>query len=258
MRHNEEKLILKTVPGPSLHNLSCACWSSTTYYQPKVKSTPRLGVGQNTNHPGVIPHIFLTSAPILGWPDSWWVCPPSPPAILQPHKRLQHRRRSPWSWLPHTSPCSSGVPQAGPVQAGETGDSDQGGARPGHESVESPRLPGILAAWLLHVVTDWSIILSRGFTESCPHLHHPPRAHSLPSVWTPTRRWRLSVREPGTEWQPASAGRWLVFPLHHGLTFNIVRMRKIEKIQTLDQQTSCLKAENEELAGIANKLREQV
>lgn len=36
------------------------------------------------------------------------------------------------------------------------------------------------------------------------------------------------------------------------------RMRKIEKIQTLDQQTSCLKAENEELAGIANKLREQV
>jgi len=36
------------------------------------------------------------------------------------------------------------------------------------------------------------------------------------------------------------------------------RMRKIEKIQTLDQQTSCLKADNDELAGIANKLREQV
>ena len=36
------------------------------------------------------------------------------------------------------------------------------------------------------------------------------------------------------------------------------RMRKIEKIQTLDQETSCLKAENDELAGIANKLREQV
>jgi len=36
------------------------------------------------------------------------------------------------------------------------------------------------------------------------------------------------------------------------------RMRKIEKIQTLDQQTTSLKAENEELAGIANKLREQV
>ena len=35
------------------------------------------------------------------------------------------------------------------------------------------------------------------------------------------------------------------------------RMRKIEKIQTLDQQTSTLKAENEELAGLAKKLKEQ-
>jgi len=36
------------------------------------------------------------------------------------------------------------------------------------------------------------------------------------------------------------------------------RMRKIEKIQTLDQQTSKLKAENDELAALANKLKEQV
>ena len=35
------------------------------------------------------------------------------------------------------------------------------------------------------------------------------------------------------------------------------RMRKIEKIQTLDQQTSQLKAENDELAGLAKKLKEQ-
>ena len=35
-------------------------------------------------------------------------------------------------------------------------------------------------------------------------------------------------------------------------------MRKIEKIQTLDQQTSTLKAENEELAGLAKKLKDQV
>ena len=34
-------------------------------------------------------------------------------------------------------------------------------------------------------------------------------------------------------------------------------MRKIEKIQTLDQQTSTLKAENDELAGLAKKLKEQ-
>jgi len=36
------------------------------------------------------------------------------------------------------------------------------------------------------------------------------------------------------------------------------RMRKIEKIQTLDQQTSTLKAENEELASLAKKLKDQV
>ena len=35
-------------------------------------------------------------------------------------------------------------------------------------------------------------------------------------------------------------------------------MRKIEKIQTLDQQTSTLKAENEELASLAKKLKDQV
>ena len=35
------------------------------------------------------------------------------------------------------------------------------------------------------------------------------------------------------------------------------RMRKIEKIQTLDQQTSKLKAENDDLAGLAKKLKEQ-
>ena len=34
-------------------------------------------------------------------------------------------------------------------------------------------------------------------------------------------------------------------------------MRKIEKIQTLDQQTSKLKAENDELASLAKKLKEQ-
>ena len=34
-------------------------------------------------------------------------------------------------------------------------------------------------------------------------------------------------------------------------------MRKIEKIQTLDQQTSKLKAENDDLAGLAKKLKEQ-
>ena len=34
-------------------------------------------------------------------------------------------------------------------------------------------------------------------------------------------------------------------------------MRKIEKIQTLDQQTSQLKAENDELAGLAKKLKDQ-
>ena len=34
-------------------------------------------------------------------------------------------------------------------------------------------------------------------------------------------------------------------------------MRKIEKIQTLDQQTSQLKAENDELACLAKKLKEQ-
>ena len=34
-------------------------------------------------------------------------------------------------------------------------------------------------------------------------------------------------------------------------------MRKIEKIQTLDQQTSKLKAENDELACLAKKLKEQ-
>lgn len=36
------------------------------------------------------------------------------------------------------------------------------------------------------------------------------------------------------------------------------RMRKIEKINTLDQETSKLKAENDELAGLAAKLKEQV
>ena len=36
------------------------------------------------------------------------------------------------------------------------------------------------------------------------------------------------------------------------------RMRKIEKIQTLDQQTTKLKAENDELAALATKLKEQV
>jgi len=36
------------------------------------------------------------------------------------------------------------------------------------------------------------------------------------------------------------------------------RMRKIEKIQTLDHQTSELKSENDELAGLAAKLKEQV
>ena len=36
------------------------------------------------------------------------------------------------------------------------------------------------------------------------------------------------------------------------------RMRKIEKIQTLDEQTTKLKAENDELAGLAAKLKEQV
>ena len=35
-------------------------------------------------------------------------------------------------------------------------------------------------------------------------------------------------------------------------------MRKIEKINTLDQETSKLKAENDELAGLAAKLKEQV
>ena len=35
-------------------------------------------------------------------------------------------------------------------------------------------------------------------------------------------------------------------------------MRKIEKIQTLDQQTSQLKSENEELASLAKKLKDQV
>ena len=35
-------------------------------------------------------------------------------------------------------------------------------------------------------------------------------------------------------------------------------MRKIEKIQTLDQQTAKLKAENEDLAKFANKLKDQV
>ena len=35
-------------------------------------------------------------------------------------------------------------------------------------------------------------------------------------------------------------------------------MRKIEKIQTLDQQTAKLKAENDELAALAGKLKEQV
>ena len=34
-------------------------------------------------------------------------------------------------------------------------------------------------------------------------------------------------------------------------------MRKIEKIQTLDQQTSKLQSENDELAGLAKKLKEQ-
>ena len=36
------------------------------------------------------------------------------------------------------------------------------------------------------------------------------------------------------------------------------RMRKIEKIQTLDQQTAKLKAENDDLAALAGKLKEQV
>ena len=36
------------------------------------------------------------------------------------------------------------------------------------------------------------------------------------------------------------------------------RMRKIEKIQTLDQQTTKLKTENDELAALATKLKEQV
>ena len=35
-------------------------------------------------------------------------------------------------------------------------------------------------------------------------------------------------------------------------------MRKIEKINTLDQETSKLKAENDELAALAAKLKEQV
>ena len=35
-------------------------------------------------------------------------------------------------------------------------------------------------------------------------------------------------------------------------------MRKIEKIQTLDQQTTKLKQENDELAALAAKLKEQV
>ena len=35
-------------------------------------------------------------------------------------------------------------------------------------------------------------------------------------------------------------------------------MRKIEKIQTLDQQTAKLKAENDDLAALAGKLKEQV
>ena len=35
-------------------------------------------------------------------------------------------------------------------------------------------------------------------------------------------------------------------------------MRKIEKINTLDQETSKLKAENDELASLAAKLKEQV
>ena len=38
----------------------------------------------------------------------------------------------------------------------------------------------------------------------------------------------------------------------------LCRMRKIEKIQTLDQQTAKLKAENEDLAKFANKLKDQV
>ena len=38
----------------------------------------------------------------------------------------------------------------------------------------------------------------------------------------------------------------------------MLRMRKLEKIATLDQQTSILKEENAELAALVNKLKDEV
>ena len=114
----------------------------------------------------------------------------------------------------------------------------------------------VLVSWWLHCNTGDHV--AAGATPLGGPAPRPTPSTSPPSAWTLTRRWRWRGRGRGTGSRPASAGTVQYSTVQYRTVQCKCRMRKIEKIQTLDQQTAKLKAENDDLAALAGKLKEQV
>ena len=98
-------------------------------------------------------------------------------------------------------------------------------------------------------------------------LGRPPRPPAPPTALPPLQPGRQRGAESGEEEGEEQDRRQQVQVQYSTVQYSTVqyrtvqckcRMRKIEKIQTLDQQTAKLKAENDELAALAGKLKEQV